>query len=159
MSLVTPGKFAPDQKQKTLHFFSLFFCSDVGLDARFMIYAKNRSTRVFGMSLRVENCMFEARSSYSSHHQPLGRPSAPGAVAMWHFPRCWLLVQLFGSKDHQAQSVLGAKWVVDHDSDIHLTTELHHQAENCSCLTPRHMGAMRRRRRSCTWKLMSRESE
>ena len=62
--------------------------------------------------------------------------SAPGTVTMWHFPGCWLLVQLFGSKDHQAQSILGAKWVVDHDSDIHLTTELQHQAANCSCWNP-----------------------
>ena len=61
--------------------------SDVEIDARFVIYVKNRFTRMFDMSLRVENCMFEARSSYPSHHQPLDRPSAPGTASMRPFPR------------------------------------------------------------------------
>ena len=61
-------------KKTHFTFFSFFFCSDVDLEAGFVIYAKNRSRGVFGRSLRVEKYKFEAGSPYFSPPEPLDAP-------------------------------------------------------------------------------------
>ena len=66
----------PSSEVKKTHFtfLSLFLCSDVDLEAGFVIYVKNRSRGVFGRSLRVEKYKFEAGSPYFSPPEPLEAP-------------------------------------------------------------------------------------
>ena len=61
-------------KKTHFTFLSLFLCSDVDLEAGFVIYVKNRSRGVFGRSLRVEKYKFEAGSPYFSPPEPLEAP-------------------------------------------------------------------------------------
>ena len=65
---------ASEVKKTHFTFFSFFLCSDIDLEAGFVIYAKNRSRGVFDRSLRVDKCIFEAESPYFSPHQPLDGP-------------------------------------------------------------------------------------
>ena len=69
-------KIRPTSEVKKMHFtfLSLFLCSDVDLEAGFVIYVKNRSRVVFGRSLRVEKYKFEAGSPYFSPPEPLEAP-------------------------------------------------------------------------------------
>ena len=62
-------------KKTHFTFLSPFLCSDVDLEAGFVIYVKNRFSRgVFGRSLRVEKYKFEAGSPYFSPPEPLEAP-------------------------------------------------------------------------------------
>ena len=65
---------ASEVKKTHFTFFSFFLCSDIDLEAGFVIYAKNRSRGVFGRSLRVEKYKFEAGSPYFSPPEPLEAP-------------------------------------------------------------------------------------
>ena len=121
-------------KRNCLFMFSRWF--DIEIDARFVIYTKNRSSGVFGRLIR------------SKWEVPFLRVVVhfPASPSCWrHVGACqprqrqrhegWLAVQWVVREDHQAQSALGAESFVEHNSVICLGLAEAHPAQNDRSLT------------------------